>query len=470
MTSKIAAWKDDKLEREKEAKFIKEYLIAIYEENIAEINNSFVLNLNSPWGYGKTYFLENLKLELEADRHPVIYFDAWKNDFSENALLGFIAEINLVLSGYKKETPKAPELFDNFLENGKLILKTVGGVGLNLLAKKLTGYGVEALKEQFGDQLNLESENVIEAVDKNTEKMIDTLISKSLEEHQDLKKIIDSFKLSLERITRALRDDAGYKLPMFILVDELDRCRPTYAIELLENIKHIFNANGVFFILATNKKELAHSISAVYGGSFDSFNYLKRFFNQEYKLTINSTSKFINQLFTKYKLNSQKWLIPFDPEANKNLNLAEYLFEKTAEGFGVGLRDMDQICIELKSILLTSKLNKIHYPYLISLLMYKNKNHDESSLIMDNFIDFKINFFKGDFHRKLEEGSFKSVIEFYKRTLAGDRGSIIKRINDEVLPEYQSAILHDLLSYYNSNNMPLMQIYRLMVDQAGHLN
>ena len=98
MTSKIDAWNGDTLDRQKEANFIMNYLNGIYAENLQDSNSgSFVLNLNAPWGYGKTYFLENLKLDLEEKKHPVLYFDAWKNDYSKTPLLGFISEIEQAL-------------------------------------------------------------------------------------------------------------------------------------------------------------------------------------------------------------------------------------------------------------------------------------------------------------------------------------------------------------------------------------
>ncbi|WP_419182173.1 P-loop NTPase fold protein [Pantoea ananatis] len=35
--------------------------------------------------------------------------------------------------------------------------------------------------------------------------------------------------------------------PLFVFVDELDRCRPTYAIEMLETIKHLFSIENVVY-------------------------------------------------------------------------------------------------------------------------------------------------------------------------------------------------------------------------------
>ena len=72
-----------------------------------------------------------------------------------------------------------------------------------------------------------------------------------------------------------LEDQAGVQLPLFVFVDELDRCRPDYAIELLEGIKHLFGVPGVYFVVATNTVQLGESVKAVYGSGFDGVRYLK---------------------------------------------------------------------------------------------------------------------------------------------------------------------------------------------------
>ena len=65
--------------------------------------------------------------------------------------------------------------------------------------------------------------------------------------------------------------------PVVVVIDELDRCRPLYAIELLEAAKHLFSVENIVFVLAINLRELGHSIKAVYGSDFDSHEYLERF-------------------------------------------------------------------------------------------------------------------------------------------------------------------------------------------------
>lgn len=71
---------------------------------------------------------------------------------------------------------------------------------------------------------------------------------------------------------------------IIIMVDELDRCKPTFAIELLEVIKHLFDVENMVFIFALDIKQLSYSVQSVYGTGIDSTGYLCRFFDYISKL------------------------------------------------------------------------------------------------------------------------------------------------------------------------------------------
>jgi hypothetical protein len=73
-----------------------------------------------------------------------------------------------------------------------------------------------------------------------------------------------------------------------ILVDEIDRCKPQFAINLLEILKHFFNAKNTVFILALDKAVLAEHVRHYHGYDIDGMNYLSRFFDQTFQLPINS--------------------------------------------------------------------------------------------------------------------------------------------------------------------------------------
>ncbi len=72
--------------------------------------------------------------------------------------------------------------------------------------------------------------------------------------------------------------------PLMVMIDELDRCRPSYAVELLKVAKHLFSVDRIVFVLAVNCDQFAHSVKALYGNDFDAEGYLRRFFDVDFKL------------------------------------------------------------------------------------------------------------------------------------------------------------------------------------------
>lgn len=78
--------------------------------------------------------------------------------------------------------------------------------------------------------------------------------------------------------------DSNDDCPLVVVIDELDRCRPSYAVELLETAKHLFSVDGVVFVLALTRAELARSVKILYGDGFDATGYLRRFIDVDFRL------------------------------------------------------------------------------------------------------------------------------------------------------------------------------------------
>ncbi|WP_249118541.1 P-loop NTPase fold protein [Pseudoalteromonas sp. NEC-BIFX-2020_015] len=126
------------------------------------------------------------------------------------------------------------------------------------------------------------------------------MASQAFKEHSDYKKgvkelkttIKELVKYSIEKPKNGLRATAP-DYPAFIFIDELDRCRPTYAVEMLEAIKHIFDIEGLVIVVSTHTEELQHTIKALYGSDFNATDYLKRFFDTKYHLDVSVSASLI---------------------------------------------------------------------------------------------------------------------------------------------------------------------------------
>jgi hypothetical protein len=212
--------------------------------------------------------------------------------------------------------------------------------------------------------------------------MISTLVSRvaeeALKEHKEVVECIGTFKTNLrDLISYISKNDPSTKLPFFIFVDELDRCRPNYAIELLENIKHLFGVNGVYFVVATDSAQLCHSIKVVYGGDFDAEKYLKRFFDQEYNFISPGHDQFADYLLEKLSLKrSDTLLSPLSHDLCDSRDPIVEVFSKFSSYFKLDLRGQEQVAKTLKTILILSGDRKLHMPLILYLLMLKNLGGD----------------------------------------------------------------------------------------------
>ncbi|MGR5323288.1 KAP family P-loop NTPase fold protein [Vibrio sp. DNB22_17_1] len=207
--------------------------------------------IDGGWGTGKTEFCHKLiNLMMEKDSHHLIYVDAFQADHADEPLLTILAEILKVLpEGEQRE---------GFIQK---ILPTVR-YGLKTLAKA----GVAHVLKQEPDM-------VFDGFDKEIQQIADKAIDSSVE---SLLKDHIKANESLETLQKTMADLTEEK-PMIIFIDELDRCRPDFAVSLLEVIKHTFSVNGVQFVLATNTNQIKASINHRYGDSVNAQQYLDKF-------------------------------------------------------------------------------------------------------------------------------------------------------------------------------------------------
>ena len=251
------AWSDDLLGRKVRAEFLLNYL----DQDVCR-----VLNLDSPWGAGKTYFLRNWRLQLHENSRPVVYFNAWENDFLGDPLLSLVSVIRDQLSMQVGTQVLVGEKIKEFTKRAGELAVAIAPSIMKAAAKKYLG-------DDFLDVLDGE------ATAETAEKFVEKILGKNKEALNAVKQFQDS----LTELFKTVSSKSDGK-PVYIFIDELDRCRPTYAIELLERVKHFFAIEGCRFVIATDTEQLAHSICAVYGSGFASKRYLKRFFDSTFKL------------------------------------------------------------------------------------------------------------------------------------------------------------------------------------------
>lgn len=369
-----AAWADDKLSRQECAIFLTSYLTKRFGTKSGKRGeDSFVLNLNSRWGLGKTFFLKNWKTDLERTGFPVIYYDAWKNDFSDEPLLGFISQLEASLDKTFRKSTKAQQQVRSIVSSARKLLRPSLPMLAAVLAKKMTGMSLEELMDEL-DHIDENTDH--EKQDETFSKIIEKTTEQALKEHKTKQKVIALFRENLKKLITHIDKNLNYvQLPIFVMIDELDRCRPTYAIELLEHIKHIFGVPGICFIVATDSRQLAASIKAVYGIEFDAERYLQRFFDQEYNLPDPDFIRYANFLFEQEKFNLEKLFNPFEFSEPKNPNA--YLFAHLSKAFHLTLRGQLQCFETFRAIyLMWQEPMAMHVMFMLFLIILRHLRLD----------------------------------------------------------------------------------------------
>ena len=228
-------------------------------ELVEKIQDPIVIALDGSWGSGKSFFL---KCWAGAHKHEndgkakVIYFDAFQHDFLDDPLVSLVSAL---LPEFKDSTESVTAISKIKSASMKL-----GGP----LARIGLAVGTSGLSELSGPIIDA----LISSSGKEFEKLVDGMWVKEEGRINAMKE----FRAALKELTQP--DENGEPTQkIVIIIDELDRCRPDYALSMLEVMKHFFAVDNVIFVLGVNLTELQNSVKARYGAGIDAENYLRKF-------------------------------------------------------------------------------------------------------------------------------------------------------------------------------------------------
>ena len=303
-------WHDDVLDR----KEIADRLTTIVREQEVP----FVISVDGRWGTGKTFLLKRWQRDLEKQGFRAIYFNAWEDDFNDDPLLSITGQLS--------------EHFDktSFAKSVRGLVSLVPP--LLDVAASLTPFGhIWVWLRAVTGKLRRKP-----------------ILPESMRRHLERRATTDDFRQGLGKLGAEVRKGSGQ--PLVFIIDELDRCRPTFAIELLERVKHIFDVPNIVFVFGINRGELVKSLESIYG-EIDAGTYLRRFFDMEFLLPDASPLAFCRSLVPKYGLD-----IFFDDLSQRarkshssELSMIVDSMAVVMGSLGLELRDIDY-CVRLLSL------------------------------------------------------------------------------------------------------------------------
>lgn len=253
--------------------------IYMFTDILNSLETGCSIAIDGSWGSGKTFFVKQTKLFLDANndylrtmndedkssirsiwqsthrgKYPVcknqvsVYYDAWENDSDKDPILSLVYSIL-----------KSVDMDFQIPNNSGLMLTAA-----NIL-EFFTGKSWTKLIEAFRGQDPLENIRSSKAIEAEVNRFLETLL-----------------------------EERGDRLVIFI--DELDRCNPSYAVRLLERIKHYFSNDRITFVFSINTNELQHTIKKCYGNDFDACRYLDRFFDLRISIPPANMNKFYRSI------------------------------------------------------------------------------------------------------------------------------------------------------------------------------
>lgn len=238
---------------------------------LSHIQESCTIAINGEWGSGKTFFVRQVKLVLDAlnehsamdpetraimkkftqqiqedtECYSTVYYDAWMYDNDDDPILSLVyATIASNQADFSEERRHS-------------ILGSAAA-----LAGVLTCRDIPALLKEASGKDIFDSFRDADEIRKMAKRFIDSLI----EEH-------------------------GNRLVFF--VDELDRCKPDYAIRFMERIKHYFDDDRVTFVFSISLSQLQATVKKYYGTEFNATRYLDKFFDLRVSLPSPDMKRFL---------------------------------------------------------------------------------------------------------------------------------------------------------------------------------
>lgn len=317
--------------------------------------------LDGDWGSGKTYFIKQLKYILDLNSNGN---NRDKQDFQERNDLKWINNLN---ANYEIV------YFDSWKYESEDIDPIV--LLLNVIQKDSIMHKI--------------SKEFIDIVERLVELRTGGVIKQ-----EKIKKILTDVDDPIDKFKKALNEYLN-NIPnkrLVIIIDELDRCKPTYAINLLERVQHCLDNDKLTFVFSTNLSELSNTVKQIYGASFNGDSYLDRFFDYTLLLLEPNLKNYYDKVIS--------------PDNLDLFNIAN----EVARYFNFTLRQLNHYFSRIS--LLENKMNKLlkleidsgseshqHYflikyfaTFMIALKMSNNKDYNE--FLEGNKGDSIINFLK----------------------------------------------------------------------------
>ena len=326
--------------------------------NVVEaLDSATVVMLDGPWGSGKTTFTQQWAGLLRQRRHAVVQFDAFANDYQDDAFVALAGAIH-ACSGYDK--PEGIEKLKTlFLKSAAGITKALPAIATRVVVNLVTQGALPSTAVS----------KLVESIESGNRSQLEKRIAKAHENTQavsEFRKRLSELARMLARGTTSGAEEAvppdKAKRKFVFIVDELDRCKPTFALNLLERIKHLFSVDEVVFVLVAHLPQLARMVEKEYGVESSAL-YLDKFHHLRVTLPVPDARhqryrfEYLNHLF-------KKMAVQIDEP--RLLELVTDQLWRLAEAYNLPLRTLERIAGTVALVCVATNRRYFRLPPLIS--------------------------------------------------------------------------------------------------------
>lgn len=314
-------------------------------ELVERIEDPMVLAVDGPWGSGKSFFLKRwvgAHTVENGGTATTVYFDAFANDFLDEPLVGLTGAIS-------ERLPKGKP--QRSLRKVKEVVYKVAGPVARIGAAVATAGAIE-----FAGPI------------------LDAVIETGGKEAQDVAEAFwkreDGRRAAIQQFRSALSEITKEGKPLVIVVDELDRCRPDYALAVLEVIKHFFAVERVHFVLGVNLDALEDMVRIRYGANINAGDYLKRFVSLSLSLPNNVGGDLSSHASVHYFQVSAKEM-GIEP---RMVDVATDQLKMAVTATPVSLRDIERVLIRFVLLPRRKDFERTYFGYqalIVSLTLFQ---------------------------------------------------------------------------------------------------
>ena len=289
---------------------------------IQNTDGPLVVSVEGAYGTGKSAFLRMCAAHMEQLEVFTVEFNAWQQGHTGRPLIDIVAALTTELAD------------KGAWDDVKDAAKQVGWRAISYLSR-----GIIARSDP--DE------------------------SSTFDEWAEIDSGVTSFKAALcEQVSKL---DGK----LVILVDELDRCEPTYALDLLNRARHLFDVPGVVIVFGVNRVELGHAVETLYGLHCDVDGYLRRFVDLPVHLRQPSTEE-----WAAYLASSCRELADCAPILREHNTYVRSLLALLADSCGGRLRDVEQVLRHLNLTLPHPNYKRLWPIWVICMLMLRHLDRD----------------------------------------------------------------------------------------------